>query len=132
MLLRTAQGLQAARIPPRKILRSLRRLKAALPRELPLSGLRITAVGNDIAVRNGGTQWEAESGQLLMDFEVAPVRGAVAFLQHAPASAAPSPRRRRRMVRARRGTRGSRTPMPRPKRPIGGRSNWRRTMPTPG
>ena len=91
VLLRTAQGLQAAQIPPRKILRSLRRLKAALPGELPLSGLRITAVGNDIAVRKGGTQWEAESGQLLMDFEVAPVRGAVAFLQHAPSSA-PSPR----------------------------------------
>ena len=91
VLLRTAQGLHAARIPPRKILRSLKRLKAALPRELPLTGLRITAVGNDIAVRNGSTQWEAESGQLLMDFEVAPVRGAVAILQHAPA-ATPSPR----------------------------------------
>jgi tetratricopeptide (TPR) repeat protein len=90
VLLRTAQGLQAARIPPRKILRSLKRLKAALPEALPLTGLRITAVGNDIAVRSGSTQWEAESGQLLMDFEVAPVRGAVAILQHAPA-AAPSP-----------------------------------------
>jgi tetratricopeptide (TPR) repeat protein len=91
VLLRTAQGLQAAQIPPRKILRSLKRLRSALPGELPLSGLRITAVGNDIAVRKGGTQWEAESGQLLMDFEVAPVRGAVAFLQHAPSSTA-SPR----------------------------------------
>lgn len=91
VLLRTAQGLHAARIPPRKILRSLKRLKAALPAELPLTGLRITAVGNDIAVRNGNTQWEAESGQLLMDFEVAPVRGAVAFLQHAPATG-PAPR----------------------------------------
>lgn len=91
VLLRTAQGLHAASIPPRKILRSLKRLKAALPRELPLSGLRITAVGNDIAVRSGSTQWEAESGQLLMDFEVAPVRGAVAFLQHAPATPVKSP-----------------------------------------
>lgn len=91
VLLRTAQGLQAASIPPRKILRSLKRLKAALPRELPLTGLRITAVGSDIAVRNGSHQWEAESGQLLMDFEVAPVRGAVAFLQHAPAAPDSSP-----------------------------------------
>jgi tetratricopeptide (TPR) repeat protein len=91
VLLRTAQGLQAASIPPRKILRSLRRLKTVLPRELPLTGLRITAVGSDIVVRNGANQWEAESGQLLMDFEVAPVRGAVAFLQHAPASKAPAP-----------------------------------------
>jgi tetratricopeptide (TPR) repeat protein len=92
VLLRTAQGLQAANIPSRKILRSLRRLKAALPLELPLSGLRITAVGSDIVVRNGASQWDAESGQLLMDFEVAPVRGAVAFLQHAPAAEVPAPK----------------------------------------
>jgi tetratricopeptide (TPR) repeat protein len=91
VLLRTAQGLQAANIPPRKILRSLQRLKAALPSELPLTGLRITAVGSDIVVRKGLSQWEAESGQLLMDFEVAPVRGAVAFLQHAPAAQPPTP-----------------------------------------
>ena len=91
VLLRTAQGLQAANIAPRKILRSLRRLKAALPLELPLSGLRITAVGSNIVVRKGVNQWDAESGQLLIDFEVAPVRGAVAFLQHAPATEVPAP-----------------------------------------
>jgi hypothetical protein len=45
MLLRTAHALQASKIPPRKILRSLARLKATLPRELPLTGLRITAIG---------------------------------------------------------------------------------------
>src|SRR6185436_9150244 len=67
VLLRTAHRLQAAHIPARKILRSLQRLKATLPEELPLSGLRITAVGSEIAVREGATQWHAESGQLLMD-----------------------------------------------------------------
>ena len=45
VLLRTAVELQAARIPPRKILASLRKLKATLPAELPITGLRITAVG---------------------------------------------------------------------------------------
>ena len=53
VLLRTAVELQAARIPPRKILASLRKLKATLPAELPLTGLRITAVGNDVTVRDG-------------------------------------------------------------------------------
>ena len=53
VLLRTAYSLQSANIPPRKILRSLQRLKDSLPEELPLSGLRIAAVGNDIAVREG-------------------------------------------------------------------------------
>jgi tetratricopeptide (TPR) repeat protein len=91
VLLRTALELRAARIPPRKILRSLRRLKAVLPHELPLTGLRITAQGGDIVVRNGSNQWEAESGQLVLDFEVAPVRGAVAFLQHATAARVPAP-----------------------------------------
>ena len=53
-------SLQAADIPPRKILRSLARLKATLPAELPLTGLRITAVGSTIAVRDRDGQWEAE------------------------------------------------------------------------
>ena len=81
MLLRTAHALQASKIPPRKILRSLARLKATLPEELPLTGLRITAIGADVAVRARDGQWQADSGQLLMDFDVAPVAGDVAFLE---------------------------------------------------
>jgi tetratricopeptide (TPR) repeat protein len=84
VLLRTAYSLQAAKIPPRKILRSLQRLKASLPNELPLSGLRIAAVGNEIAVREGGRQWNAESGQLLIDFEIKPAPGSVSFLNREP------------------------------------------------
>ena len=84
VLLRTAYSLQSAQISPRKILRSLRQLKATLPDELPLTGLRIAAVGNDIAVKDGDRQWEAESGQLLIDFEVRPQQGSVSFLSRAP------------------------------------------------
>ena len=80
MLLRTAHALQVSQIPPRKILRSLARLKATLPLELPLTGLRITAIGADVAVRDRHGQWQADSGQLLMDFDVAPLAGSVAFL----------------------------------------------------
>jgi tetratricopeptide (TPR) repeat protein len=87
VLLRTAFQLQSANIPTRKIVRSLERLKAALPQELPLTGLHITAVGNNITVRSGPDQWEVESGQLLLDFEVAPVRGAVTFLDSTPRDA---------------------------------------------
>ena len=81
MLLRTAHALQQSKIPPRKILRSLSKLKSTLPQELPLTGLRITAIGADVAVRDRNGQWESDSGQLLMDFEVAPVEGSVAFLE---------------------------------------------------
>jgi tetratricopeptide (TPR) repeat protein len=83
MLLRTAFALQQSKIPPRRILRSLARLKAELPAELPLTGLRISAIGADVAVRSSQGQWQAASGQLLMDFDVvaAPVAGSVAFLE---------------------------------------------------
>ena len=80
VILRTAQGLTAAKIPARKIVRSLQRLREALPGELPLTGLRIAAVGNDIVVREGASQWQADSGQLLLDFEVAPAAGTVTFI----------------------------------------------------
>jgi hypothetical protein len=69
VLLRTAAELQAARIAPRRILQALRRLKEKLPAELPLAGLRISAVGNDVTVRDGRSQWHADSGQLVMDFQ---------------------------------------------------------------
>lgn len=88
VLLRTAVELQAARISPRKIVGSLRRLKATLPAELPLTGLRITAVGNDVTVRDGQSQWQADSGQLVMDFDLAPAKGSVAFLPRVPAPSA--------------------------------------------
>jgi tetratricopeptide (TPR) repeat protein len=88
MLLRTAHALRASKIPPRKILRSLARLKATLPQELPLTGLRITAIGADVAVRSPQGQWQADSGQLLMDFDVAPLGGSVAFLARDGGSAA--------------------------------------------
>lgn len=80
MLLRTAYALQEASIPPRKILRSLAKLKADLPDELPLTGLRITAVGTDVVVRDRSGQWQADSGQLLMDFEVSDIAGSVSFM----------------------------------------------------
>ena len=81
VLLRTAAELQAARIAPRRILSALRRLKEKLPAQLPLAGLRISAVGNDVTVKEGGAQWQADSGQLVMDFQFAPVKSSVTWLQ---------------------------------------------------
>jgi tetratricopeptide (TPR) repeat protein len=81
VLLRTAHSLQAAQIPPRKIVRSLKRLRESLPSELPITGLRISAIGNEIAVKEGHAQWHVDSGQMLMDFEVVPAdKGSVSFL----------------------------------------------------
>ena len=83
VLLRTAHQLRSANVAPRTMLRSLKELRTKLPAEMPLSGLRIKAVGNDLAVRNADEQWEAATGQLLLDFEVTVQQGAVAFLQRA-------------------------------------------------
>jgi tetratricopeptide (TPR) repeat protein len=91
VLLRTAYSLQQANIGPRKILRSLQRLAATLPDELPLTGLRISAVGSEIAVRRGDAQWHVESGQMLLDFEVKPARGAVTLRAHEPQAEAAAP-----------------------------------------
>jgi tetratricopeptide (TPR) repeat protein len=91
MLLRTAHALQAQSIPARRILRSLARLKATLPAELPLTGLRITAIGADVAVRDRSGRWQSDNGQLLLDFEVAPVAGSVTILERATSQQAPEP-----------------------------------------
>lgn len=85
VLLRTAYALHQEKISPKKILRSLLKLKASLPEELPLTGLRIRAIGTDVAVCDLQGNWAADSGQLLMDFEVARVEGNVAFLQRSAA-----------------------------------------------
>jgi tetratricopeptide (TPR) repeat protein len=84
VLLRTAFELQAAQVPPRKILSSLRRLRERLPAELPMTGLRISAVGTEVTVRDSRSQWQPDSGQLVMDFELAPGSGSVTFLQRTP------------------------------------------------
>jgi tetratricopeptide (TPR) repeat protein len=70
VLLRTAVSLQAANVSQRKLLRALRSLRAKLPDSMPLSSLRITAIGDEVAVREGGARWSAGSGQLLLDLEV--------------------------------------------------------------
>ncbi|CAB3808078.1 hypothetical protein LMG28138_06000 [Pararobbsia alpina] len=55
-----------------------------MPDELPLSGIRVTALGETIAVKTGSSQWDAITGQLLLDFEVAEIKGEVVFLDTRP------------------------------------------------
>ena len=84
ILLKTARGLAAVRIPTRRIKQSLARLRSELPQALPLSGIRIAAVGNRVVVQQGSTQWQAESGQYLLDFDVPPLQGEMSTLQKEP------------------------------------------------
>jgi len=71
VLLRTAKGLAAARIPPRRLRKALRRLKRQLPSGRPLSAVKIRAQGERLVVHEGESLWDPESGQGEFNFEVA-------------------------------------------------------------
>ncbi len=86
VVLRAAQALSQAKIPAARILRSLRRLRAQLPDEAPLTGLRIEAVGDAVVVSEGPTQWRPDNGQYVLQFDVASPGGRLAFLNPEPAS----------------------------------------------
>jgi tetratricopeptide (TPR) repeat protein len=88
VILRTAKGLVAARIPARRIHRALRRLKAQLPRGRSLAELRISAEGDRIVVSDGETTWSVDSGQMQLDFSVADLATRAAPLARRTARAA--------------------------------------------
>jgi tetratricopeptide (TPR) repeat protein len=75
IVLRTAQALADANVPQRRITRSVRELRRNLPDSMPLSGLAISAVADQVVVREGGSRWQAESGQYLLEFEGDPAKG---------------------------------------------------------
>lgn len=68
--MRTARALVQAKVPARRIGRSLNALRRQLPKSVPLTGLTICAVGNDVVVRKGANRWQAESGQYLLELDV--------------------------------------------------------------
>lgn len=71
ILLRTAKGLLAAKVPRRRIRLALQKIQQQLPEGRPLTGVRITAQGHQVVVRDGHELWDPASGQILMDFDVA-------------------------------------------------------------
>ena len=77
MLMKTAEGLRRASVPTKRIVASLESLRAGLPGGVPLTGLRITSSGADVAVRDAAGVREATTGQLLLDFEVQVARDTV-------------------------------------------------------
>jgi tetratricopeptide (TPR) repeat protein len=82
VVLRAAKGLADARVPPRRIHRALERLRRQLPRGRGLAAARIAVEGSRVVVRQDDAVWEAESGQRLLDFEVAELSRAAAPLAY--------------------------------------------------
>ncbi len=70
IVLRTARALIEAKIPRRRINQSLKDLRRHLPEEAPLSGLSISAVGDQVVVREGKSHFHADSGQYVLGFDV--------------------------------------------------------------
>ena len=88
VLLRTAHGLVAARVPNRRVRAALAGLREQLPSGRPLSAVRILADGKRVIARDGREVWNPESGQAILDFEVAElIRDAAPFAQRAAADA---------------------------------------------
>jgi len=81
VVLRLAKGLADARVSQRRIGVSLKHLRKKLPEALPLTGLRIGAVGNDVIVMEGDAQWRADDGQYLLALEISEARGSLSFAQ---------------------------------------------------
>jgi len=79
-VLRTAQALASAKVPQRRITRSLKQLRRRLPDAMPLSGLSIEALGDRVVVKDGSRRWRADSGQYVLDFEGDPARGSLSVI----------------------------------------------------
>ena len=87
IVLRTAQALAAAKVPPRRIARSMRQLRQHLPESMPLSGLSIAAEADRVVVREGHSRWQADSGQYLLAFEGSPTDGSLTVIERPPSIA---------------------------------------------
>ena len=93
IVLRTARALIDAKIPTRRIRRSLESLRDELPESVPLSGLSISAVGDHVVVRDGDSQRQVDSGQYLLGLDISMENGVLRVVEHreqAPPAAAPA------------------------------------------
>jgi tetratricopeptide (TPR) repeat protein len=81
IVLRTAQALAAAKVPQRRITKSVKELRRRLPDAMPLSGLSIGAIADRVVVKEGGSRWQADSGQYLLGFEGDPADGSLNVIE---------------------------------------------------
>jgi len=75
LMLRTASALRSARISANRINRTLQTLRATLPAGAALNKRSLTALGNQIAIREGKMLWESDSGQYVLDLDIGEEKG---------------------------------------------------------
>jgi tetratricopeptide (TPR) repeat protein len=71
VLLRSARSLLDARVPQRRVSRTLRRLVGQLPAGRRPSEIRLSTDGDRIVAHDGEASWLPDSGQVLFDFTAA-------------------------------------------------------------
>jgi tetratricopeptide (TPR) repeat protein len=95
VVLRTASALRAANISSQRINKTLKELRSALPADSALNQLSLTALGNRIAIREGQTLRESDSGQYALALEIVEEKGRLHVIARLDAAgrqdAAPAP-----------------------------------------
>jgi tetratricopeptide (TPR) repeat protein len=90
IVLRTARALIEAKVPQRRIRRSLDDLRRHLPDSVPLSGLSICAVGERVVVREGNNRWRVDDGQYLLGLDVTLESGELRVVERQEGPARPA------------------------------------------
>lgn len=80
VLLRTAKEMLGSGVPASRITRTLFRLQQQLPKNRPLTSLRISSDGGAVVIRENNHIYNPDSGQLHFDFAIAELAGNVAPL----------------------------------------------------
>jgi tetratricopeptide (TPR) repeat protein len=89
VVLRTASALRAAQISSQRINRTLHKLRSALPAGSELNSLSLTALGNRIAIREGQTLREPDSGQYALALEIVEEKGRLHVITRQDAATEP-------------------------------------------
>jgi tetratricopeptide (TPR) repeat protein len=89
VVLRTASALRAAKISSQRINKTLQELRSALPADSALNQISLTALGNRIAIREGQTLRESDSGQYALALEIVEEKGRLHVITRQDAAAAP-------------------------------------------
>lgn len=84
IVLRAARALIEAKVPRKRIRRSLEDLRKHLPESVPLSGLSISAIGDRVVVRDGKAHFQVDDGQYVLGFDVSVEQGVLRVVERKP------------------------------------------------
>jgi tetratricopeptide (TPR) repeat protein len=75
LMMRTASALRSAKISANRINRTLQTFRATLRVDVASNKRSITALGNQIAIREGKLIWESDSGQYVLALDIGEQKG---------------------------------------------------------